>query len=116
MTSSSGEKNVSYEDKRKIINEAYFAENGALTATLRRANLKDMSITMDDIKKYRRENFNQEKRPTKYNTWVGKEPKEEYQADLFFLGKKSIPRLLLVDTFSKRMSVVPLGGKNTQTS
>ena len=102
---------MSYEDKRKIINEAYFAENGALTATLRRANLKDMSITMDDVKKYRRENFNEEKRPTEYNTWVGKEPKEEYHADLFFLGKNSIPRLLLVDTFSKRMSVVPLGGK-----
>ena len=70
-------------ERDQIISDAYYASRGAITGTLRLAKLRDPNIKQEDIKRRRRENNNDEKRPTKNNTWVGKEPKEEYQADLF---------------------------------
>ena len=39
---------------------------------------------MENIKKWRIENYNLEKRPRKFHSWVANRPKEEYQAELFF--------------------------------
>ncbi len=43
-------------------------------------------ITMDDVKKWRLENTNKEKKTDRkyFNSWVGNRPKVEYQLDLFF--------------------------------
>ena len=38
---------------------------------LSRAKLRNRRITMDDVRAWRRENVNVEKRPKKYNSWVG---------------------------------------------
>ena len=102
-------------------------EKWRLEPTLKRARLHDRSVKMEDIKKWRVENYNLEKRPRKFNSWVANRPKEEYQADLFFFddprqrakvqtGKLKEPvdyvaGLLLVDTFSKKIAVVPIERK-----
>ena len=78
------------------------------------------------------QHLNVEKRPTKPNSWVGNYAKEEYQADLLFFddlkekietvndkGKKVMVKvadnfdtgLLVVDTFSKKLAVVPMVDK-----
>jgi hypothetical protein len=126
-------------------------EKGSLAATLKRARLFDRSITMEDVKKWRVENANAEKRPTKFNSWVGNQAKEEYQADLFFFDdlkeridayeenqgedsdtdgenvrkatrkkKRKVKELfnaglMVVDTFSKRLSVIPMENKEIAT-
>ena len=86
---------------------------------------------MEDVKRWRVENKNLEKRPQKFNSWVANRAKEEYQADLFFFDdlrqrvkvkKGDATRtvrepveynagLLVVDTFSKKIAVVPLNRK-----
>ena len=91
----------------------------------------DPSVTMEDIKQWRVENFNLEKRPRKFNSWVSNRAAEEYQADLFFFDdlrqrekvqegartrtvKEPVDYsagLLVVDTFSKKIAVVPLERK-----
>ena len=91
----------------------------------------DPSATMEDIKQWRVENFNLEKRPRKFNSWVPNRAAEEYQADLFFFDdlrqREKVQEgartrtvrepvdysagLLVVDTFSKKIAVVPLERK-----
>jgi hypothetical protein len=100
---------------------------------------------MEDVKKWRVEHANAEKRPSKFNSCVGNRAKEEYQADLFFddlnervdayeenheedpdadgenarkttRKKRKVKELfnaglLVVDTFSKQLSVIPLENK-----
>jgi hypothetical protein len=99
-------------------------EKRRLEPTLKRARLHDRSVKREDIEKWRIENYNLEKRPRKFNSWVANRPKEEYQADLFFFddlmqrakvltGKLKEPvdyvaGLLVVDTFSKKIAVVPI--------
>ena len=39
---------------------------------------------MADVRKWRSEDYNLEKRPRKFNSWVANRPFEEFQADLFF--------------------------------
>ena len=98
------------------------------------ARLYDPSVTMEDIKQWRVENFNLEKRPRKFNSWVPNRAAEEYQADLFFFDdlrqrekvqasartrtvKEPVDYsagLLVVDTFSKKIAVVPLERKTRE--
>ena len=136
--------------KADEIASAFRVEKGSLAATLKRARLFDRSITMEDVKKWRVENANAEKRPTKFNSWVGNRAKEEYQADLFFFDdlkervdayeenqeedpdadgenvrkatrkKRKVKELfnaglLVVDTFSKKLSVIPMENKEIAT-
>ena len=46
--------------------------------------LYDPSVTMEDVHQWRVENFNLEKRPRKFNSWVATRAAEEYRADLLF--------------------------------
>ena len=91
-----------------------------LGPALKRARIKDRTIKMEDIQKWRKENYNMEKRPRKFNSWVANKAKEEYQADLFFFDDlkqrddepaKYSAGLLVVDTFSKKIAVVPIENK-----
>ena len=58
-------------------------EKCRLEPALKRARLYDRAVKMDDIKKWRIENYNLEKRPCKFNSWVSNRPFEEFQADIF---------------------------------
>ena len=125
--------------RNQEIADAYAVERGSLSATLKRAQLLNpkMKITMKDVKKWRLQHLNVEKRPTKPNSWVGNFAKEEYQADLLFFddlkekiemindkGKKVMVKvadnfdagLLVVDTFSKKLAVVPMVDKTTDAT
>ena len=126
--------------KAAVIDGAHQVEKGSLAATHRRARLFDKSITLDEVKAWRRENTNMERRPAKFNSWVGHRAREEYQVDLFFFedlkprvqeeqpssSTTKRPRLvkvreefnagvLVVDTFSKRLAVVPVPDKSGRT-
>ena len=87
--------------KEEIIKEAFELSRGSLAATLKRARLlTSTKITMDDVKKWRLENTNKEKKTDKkaFNSWVANTRKEEYQVDLFFfqdLKKKLAMKELL---------------------
>jgi len=70
--------------KQAIIDAALKEEKWRLTPALRRAQRDDRSVTMEDVKKWRIENYNLEKRPRKFNSWVANRAFEEFQADLFF--------------------------------
>ena len=79
----------------------------------------------------RETSFKLEKRPRKFNSWVANRAAEEYQADLLFFGnlrqRKKVKEgdatrtvrepveysagLLVVDTLSKKIAVVPLKRK-----
>jgi len=133
---STDEAEMSFEERmqqrKQEIADAHAVERGSLSATLRRARLFDPKITMQDVKKWRLENLNMEKRPTKPNSWVGNYAQEEYQADLLFFddlkekiesinekGEKVMVKvsdsfdagLMVVDSFSKKMAVVPMVNK-----
>ena len=88
-------------DESEIIKEAFEVSRGSLSATLKRARLlTDKKITMDDVRKWRLENANKEKKTNRkfYNSWVGNKAKDEYQVDLFFfqdLKKKQAMQELL---------------------
>ena len=118
--------------RQAAIESAFHEEKGSLAATLKRARLRDRGITLEDIKTWRRENMNMERRPRRFNSWVGNAAREEYQADLFFFedlkereegaassssgrAKKKPEEfnagLLVVDSFSKRLAVEPLRDK-----
>ena len=51
-----------------------------------------------------------------YNSFISKGPRDEYEVDLFdvnYLGQKEFPFwFLAIDTFTKRMWVIPLSGKS----
>ena len=87
--------------KEEIIKEAFEGSRGSLAATLKRARLlTSQRITMDDVKKWRLENTNKEKKTDRksFNSWVANTRKEEYQVDLFFfqdLKKKLVMKELL---------------------
>ena len=84
-----------------IIATAHETTRGSLNATLKRARLlTDKKITMEDVKKWRLENTNSEKRTNRksYNSWVANKAHEEYQVDLFYfqdLKKKQALKELL---------------------
>ena len=116
--------------KQAIIDAALKEEKSRLEPALKRARLHDRSVTMEDAKKWRIENYNLEKGPRKFNSWVANRPFEEFQADLFFFDdlrqreKAPVDKtkepvdyvagLLVVDTFSKKIAVVPIEGKNKE--
>jgi hypothetical protein len=117
------------EKKDEIIEAVYKTHFGSLADTLKRARLINSQITMEDVKRWRTENENAEKKPTKYNSWVAGESREEFQIDLFFFDdlKPRDPKtkkketqdinaaLMVVDIFSKRCRVELLSNKEDKT-
>ena len=118
-------------NQQAIIDAALKEKGWRLEPALKRARLYDPTVTMEDVKRWRVENFNLEKRPRKFNSWVANRAAEEYQADLFFFDdlrqREKVKEgdatrtvrepveynagLLVVDTFSKKIAVVPLNRK-----
>lgn len=97
------------------------------------ARKKDPSITMDDVRKWARENVVPTKNYKFQNSWVAKGPKEEFQIDIFEYKYKQPPKarvrqykfqrgktkslakpygLLAVDSFTKFCHVVPTDFKD----
>ncbi len=70
--------------RQAIIDAALKEEKWRLESALKRARLHDRTVKMADVKKWRVENYNLEKRPQKFNSWIANGPFQEFQADLFF--------------------------------
>ena len=68
--------------QQAIIYAALKEERWKLEPALKIARLYDPSVSMEDINKWRVENFNLEKRPRKFNSWVANRRFDEYQSDL----------------------------------
>jgi len=109
--------------KDQIIEHYYEAYNniGNVEKTWKQARQVDKSITKKDVQDWKRKNY----APLRYhrglNSYVAKQPKEEYQIDLMFfkdLDKKTKEEekgpyegaLLAVDIFTKYCAVEPITG------
>ena len=73
-------------DKNDVIEIAFNTTRGSLAATLKRAQLLRKGIKMEDVKRWRLEHQNKEKKTNRknYNSWVGNKRQDEYQVDLFY--------------------------------
>lgn len=103
-----------------------FKDTRVLQEVYKKARLRDPRITLDQVRTYRRENLNLEKRPSKYNSWVANNARDEYQADLLFFddlrarddgGRERVDYyagLILVDSFSKKVAIVPMATKSAE--
>ena len=105
--------------KDEIISKIYYDEAGygSIKQTYTEAKQKDKSITLDDVKKWMHKAVEQKKQLRGYNSFVAQRPKQEYQMDLLFISKKDFPNeeyiggLLIIDIFTKFISIVPIKTK-----
>ena len=84
---------------------------------LKGAREKDKSITMDDIKEWRKENIEETKQLKGYNSFVAEKPYEEFQMDLAFFDMdddKYIGALVMIDIFTKFAAAVPFKTKKPE--
>ena len=96
-------------NKDDIIEIAFNSTRGSLAATLKRAQLLRKGIKMEDVKRWRLEHQNKEKKTNRksYNSWVANKKQDEYQVDLFFfmdLKKKQAIEELRKDRKSTRLN------------
>ena len=104
-------------EKDKIIEKIYFdpAGYGSITTTLKDARAIDKTITYEDVKQWKEKNVERKTQLKGQNSFVASYPKQEYQMDLFFLSdlKDQVYPLglLMVDIFSKYISIIPLKTK-----
>ena len=104
--------------KSEIINKIYYdpAGHGSMKTTYEDAKQKDKSISYVDVKKWFDTNISRKTQLKGYNSFIASEPKEEYQMDLFFMNYLKDPEfnigLLMVDIFSKFVSIIPMKAKN----
>jgi hypothetical protein len=103
------------EIKNKIISEVYHEFYGSIKDTFTDAKKKDKTITYDDVKKWFENNFTRKTNLKGYNSYIANEPFEEFQMDLFFINDLENQDykigILMIDIFSKYMTVVPLKTK-----
>ena len=82
---------------------------------LKDARLKDKSITMDDIKEWRKENIEETKQLKGYNSFVAEKPYEEFQMDLAFFDMDDdtyIGALVMIGIFfTKFAAAIPFKTK-----
>ena len=102
-------------DKDKIISSVYHDFYGSIKDTFNDAKKKDPSIKYDDVKEWFAKNFVRKKNLSGYNSFIANEPFEEFQIDLFFINDLDNQDykigLLMIDIFSKFMTVIPLKTK-----
>ena len=102
-------------DKNDIIAKAYNEFYGSVKDTYNLAKKSDKSITLAEVKKWFDGNFARKTNLRGFNSYVAQKPYEEYQIDLFFMpesdGEEYRQALMMIDIFSKFMTVVPLKEK-----
>jgi len=126
---------ISMPSKAETISDTYSGTRNytALRSLYQDARKKDETITMEDVKKWARENIVPTKNYKYQNSWVAKGPKEEFQIDIFeykykqpekyrirqFKGQRGKTKsrakpygLLAVDSFTKFCHVVPTDFKD----
>lgn len=101
--------------KNEIIEKVYNDYYGSIKQTYEEAKKIDNTIKYDDIKKYFEQNRVRRTNLKGYNSFVADHFKQEYQIDLFFVNENDDDEykigLLIIDIFSKYMTVSPLKTK-----
>ena len=105
------------ETKATTISKIYFDEGGfgSVKNTFKDAKKEDPSITYKDVEEWFQQNTQRKTQLKGYNSYIPKRTGDEYQIDLFFINdlenqKKKIG-LMMIDAFSKFMTVVPVDSK-----
>ena len=102
-------------EKDKIISKIYHEFYGSINNTYLDARKEDKTITYDDVKKWFDKSFVRKTNLKGYNSYVAHHAFEEFQMDLFFINDLEDQEykigLLIVDIFSKYLTVVPLDTK-----
>ena len=113
-------------DQRPNHRDSYEAHDniGNVEKTWKQARQVDKSITKKDVQDWKRRNYAPLRAHCGLNSYVAKEPREEYQMDLMFLKdmEKELGQenplyegaLLMMDIFTKCCWAVPMIGKDTK--
>lgn len=105
-------------DKEQIISDTYHEFYGSIKNTYLDAKKKDNTIKYDDVKKWFDKSFVRKTNLSGFNSYVAQRPYEEFQMDLFFINDLEDQEykigLLIVDIFSKYLTVVPIETKQIQ--
>ena len=100
------------DSKNDIISKAYHEFYGSQKDTFLQARKQDKTITLEDVKTWFNNNFVRKTNLRGFNSSSAHHPYHEYQIDLFFMpesdGKAFQQAILMIDVFSKFMTVVPL--------
>ena len=89
---------------------------GGQEETFRAARRVDKDVTRDDVRRFLAARIERKDRPQRgYNSWVAPEPMHQLQvalADMGVFAKGPYPHMLVaVDTFTKKVSAVPMKDK-----
>ena len=102
--------------KSDIIEKIYYdlAGYGSIQNTLKEARKYDNTITYDDVRNWKaKQPLGQKRQIRGTNSFIAKEPLEEFQMDLMFftdVDKNSVA-LLMVDIFTKFTHIVEIQSK-----
>ena len=102
--------------KADIIEKIYYdlAGYGSIQNTLKEARKYDNTITYDDVKNWKaKQPFGQKRQIRGTNSFIAKQPLEEFQMDLMFFSDvdKNSVALLMVDIFTKFTHIVEIKSK-----
>ena len=105
-------------DKQKIISDIYYDKSGygSKRRTLQESREKDKSITKADIDDFFNKNIEIKTKPRGQNSYIPPNAFHEFQFDLFFINdipnQKMKVGALMIDIFSKAMTVIPIQSKS----
>ena len=101
----------------KIISDVYHEFYGSINSTYLDAKKKDNTIKYDDVKQWFEKSFVRKTNLSGYNSFIAHHAYEEKQIDLFLVNDLENQEykigLLIVDIFSKCLTVVPLHSKTS---
>ena len=106
--------------KQDIVNDVYYdrAGFGSRQRTLKEAQEKNKSITIDDINEFLKKNVEAKRKPVGQNSFIAPHSAYEYQMDLFFIkdikNQKFNVGMIMIDVFDKFMHVVAVKGKKEE--
>ena len=99
----------------KIISDVYHEFYGSINSTYLDAKKKDNTIKYADVKQWFEKSFVRKTNLSGYNSFIAHHAYEEFQMDLFFVNDLENQDykigLLIVDIFSKYLTVVPIRSK-----
>ena len=100
--------------KDDVIKSVYYGQDGfgSIETTYRKAKMKDITITKQNVKDWFFKNVEKISKVTGYNTYIPNAPLDEFQIDHFNFGERGEEQdgLAIIDTFTKLARVYP--GKN----
>ena len=110
---------ASLSERERVIYDVYYdSKTGfqSMPATYKAAREKDVSIAREEVKKFLKKQAvvqDQSQKGPRFNSFVAREPREEFQGDLADFGQRQDPRfgLICVDIFTKKLAVVPFQNK-----